>query len=179
MLQVWQVLGASPGIALSGGSSEGLQMSPASEPLAPNASDVTFDFRQCTVILESVPPKPILCDVSGQVSSGDLLAIMGPSGAGKSTLLNVLTGMASSSNERRYGTVVLNGHLFTGECPAVKACIWSHHFFLYALGFMHSHPPKPEADWVRSNLPLSAMEQERCAGRIVLLFHSKTTTGRS
>ena len=79
------------------------------------SNDVTFDFRDCTVTLETGPQRIILREVSGQVTSGDLCAIMGPSGAGKTTLLNLLAGMAGSSYERRFGTVTLNGHAFTGE----------------------------------------------------------------
>ena len=46
--------------------------------------------------------------VSGQVDSGQLLAIMGPSGSGKTTLLNVLNGRNLSSYDIE-GSVLING----------------------------------------------------------------------
>ena len=88
-------------------------MATTTQPLL--SEDVTFDFRDCSVTLQSQPPKTILRGVSGQVRSGEILAIMGPSGAGKTTLLNLLTGIAGSSDERRSGVVTLNGFLFTGH----------------------------------------------------------------
>ena len=83
-----------------------------------SADDVTFDFRDCSVTLDMQPRKTTLRDVSGQVNSRDVFAIMGPSGAGKSTLLNLLAGTSGASYEHRSGTVTLNGCRFTGARPA-------------------------------------------------------------
>ena len=94
----------------------------AAQPLmSHDAGDVTFDFRDCSVTLDTQPTKPILHGVSGQVASRSLLAIMGPSGAGKTTLLNLLVSMRGASYEHRYGSVTLNGHIFTGTREARQA----------------------------------------------------------
>ena len=52
----------------------------------------------------------LLSDISGCVGPNDLLALMGPSGSGKTTLLDVLAGRISS-NLRKTGTILLNGHV--------------------------------------------------------------------
>lgn len=49
--------------------------------------------------------KPVLHEVSGSVSAGQILTIMGPSGSGKTSLLNILTGRVPATS----GTVSLNG----------------------------------------------------------------------
>ncbi|CAG2167181.1 unnamed protein product [Oppiella nova] len=58
----------------------------------------------------STEPTEILKNVSGEVSAGQLLAIMGSSGAGKTTLLNVLTAR-NLSKLVVCGDVLLNGEV--------------------------------------------------------------------
>lgn len=54
--------------------------------------------------------KQILQDVSGEISPGDLCAIMGPSGAGKSSLMNILAGRQRSKNGATVkGNMLVNG----------------------------------------------------------------------
>ncbi len=53
---------------------------------------------------------PALCDVSFDVSKGELLAVVGPSGSGKTTLLRILSGLTAPSE----GVVLLDG------CPVSR-----------------------------------------------------------
>lgn len=55
--------------------------------------------------------KPILKGVSGQIKSGQCLALMGASGAGKSTLLNILAGRVKNVKGKTElsGQVLYNG----------------------------------------------------------------------
>lgn len=58
------------------------------------------------LIMTTKEGKMILKSVSGNVTTGELTAIMGPSGAGKSTLLNVLSGFYRQNVE---GKILVNG----------------------------------------------------------------------
>lgn len=57
--------------------------------------------------------RPVLNDISFQVSQGDFIAIMGPSGSGKTTLLNII----SSVDQPTHGTVRLAGQDLTTLSP--------------------------------------------------------------
>jgi ABC-type multidrug transport system ATPase subunit len=70
--------------------------------------NLTWSQVNYTVPLGKKQTKQILHDMSGQVESGQVVAIMGGSGAGKSTMLNVLAG--------RIGAGELTGDiLFKGQ----------------------------------------------------------------
>ncbi len=59
--------------------------------------------------------KQILSDVSGEVSGGEVMALIGPSGAGKTSLLNVLAGrIRSKKTQRVSGQVCLDGKPLIG-----------------------------------------------------------------
>ncbi|CAG2121906.1 unnamed protein product, partial [Medioppia subpectinata] len=66
------------------------------------------------LIYSGETPTEIIKNVSGEVKSGQLLAIMGASGAGKTTLLNVLTAR-NLSKLRVKGVVLLNGQAVSAE----------------------------------------------------------------
>ncbi|KAH8023526.1 hypothetical protein HPB51_014775 [Rhipicephalus microplus] len=51
-----------------------------------------LDLEPKATTLNGTPSKILVENMSGEVRSGTLTAVMGPSGAGKTTLLNLLTG---------------------------------------------------------------------------------------
>ncbi|CAG2112084.1 unnamed protein product [Medioppia subpectinata] len=74
-------------------------------------------------------PKEIIKNVSGEVKSGQMLAIMGASGAGKTTLLNVLTAR-NPLKLRVKGVVLLNGQAVSAETMAsLSSYIEQHDLF--------------------------------------------------
>lgn len=146
------------------------------------SDEVTLDFHDCSVTLNGEPRKTILRGVRGQVTSGQLFAVMGPSGAGKTTLLNLLAGIPGSSNELRSGTITLNDHLFTGkhsppETRPVQSC---------PLAVMKLIPPD-DAETFRSALMMEACThavrqraaQVRCIGATARLSGRTIAPGRS
>ena len=56
---------------------------------------------------------PILRDVSIEVESGSLTALLGPSGSGKSTLLRVIAGLEIADS----GDVYISGKEATAHAP--------------------------------------------------------------
>ena len=60
-------------------------------------SDLSFSYRNSST--------PAVIDISFQVSSGEMIAIVGPSGAGKSTLVDLILGNLVPSS----GTIKING----------------------------------------------------------------------
>ncbi|CDF32154.1 unnamed protein product [Chondrus crispus] len=80
--------------------------------------DLTFDELAPTTTSTGREPTPIkqglkrvLHGLSGQVRTGQVLAIMGASGSGKTTLLNLLSGrMKSSTKCVSGGKIFVNGH---------------------------------------------------------------------
>ena len=90
----------------------------------PNAGkDTTLAFRDVRFeVGKGDKRKEILHGISGQVCSGEVLAILGPSGAGKTCLIDLLT--LEGKGGTYTGDVRLNGipitpELFTKHCSTV------------------------------------------------------------
>ena len=68
-----------------------------------------FSFEDCRYVIKTKGDgeKQILKGITGEVRSGEVLAIMGPSGAGKTMLMNLLT--LEPGPGVRTGKVNLNG----------------------------------------------------------------------
>ena len=65
-------------------------------------------------------------DVSVEVASGSLTALLGPSGSGKSTLLRVIAGLEQPDS----GSVLIEGENMTGLAPQKRG-----------VGFVFQHTP--------------------------------------
>jgi iron complex transport system ATP-binding protein len=61
--------------------------------------------------------RPVLKNISLEISKGETLALLGPNGSGKSTLLRAISGLLPPT----HGTVSLSGHLINGLRPAERA----------------------------------------------------------
>jgi len=74
-------------------------------------NSINLDWRNITVRVGPVTAKKtILSNVSGQLTSGELVAIMGPSGSGKTSLLNMLNGRYQETSWT--GEFYVNGNEF-------------------------------------------------------------------
>eukprot|EP00929_Paragymnodinium_shiwhaense_P091301 TRINITY_DN51308_c0_g2_i1.p1 TRINITY_DN51308_c0_g2~~TRINITY_DN51308_c0_g2_i1.p1 ORF type:complete len:656 (+),score=104.14 TRINITY_DN51308_c0_g2_i1:25-1992(+) len=87
---------------------------------------LTVDAASCTVFPEAWQfgrsPKKILDDISFDVRSSDVLAVMGPSGAGKTTLLSLVTlenGPGVASGDIRLNGCKMTASLFRKHCVLV------------------------------------------------------------
>ena len=60
--------------------------------------------------LAGPPPKTILNNVSAQIPSGSLTAILGASGSGKTSLLNTMSQRMSGSRLKKTGDILYNGN---------------------------------------------------------------------
>lgn len=77
----------------------------------PGGIDIVFkDIRYSVWDSKGRKWKEILKGVSGEIKSGQCLAIMGASGAGKTTLLNIISGrITKNSKNKLSGEVLFNG----------------------------------------------------------------------
>jgi len=79
-----------------------------------NKVRLTFEGLHYTVPIKgSSLPRELLRNITGEVTSGHVLAILGPSGAGKTTLLNMLTLQQSGGSP--YGSIKVNGEALTSS----------------------------------------------------------------
>src|SRR5205823_7839156 len=87
----------------------GRRLAPA-EPVAPQRGDAMIEARGIT---KSFGDYVALDDVTVEVPTGSLTALLGPSGSGKSTLLRVIAGLERPDA----GAVWLDGLDVTGRPP--------------------------------------------------------------
>ncbi len=87
-----------------------------------------------------------LDDVSIEVASGSLTALLGPSGSGKSTLLRIIAGLETPDN----GTVRLDGQDVTGAAPQRRG-----------VGFVFQHYAAFKHMTVRDNVAFGLVIRKR------------------
>ncbi|KAH7951098.1 hypothetical protein HPB52_004729 [Rhipicephalus sanguineus] len=81
--------------------------------------NLALDLETKATTLNGTPSKILVENMSGEVRSGTLTAVMGPSGAGKTTLLNLLTGFYDKGYA---GEVHMNGYVRERELFNKQSC---------------------------------------------------------
>jgi ATP-binding cassette subfamily B protein len=72
----------------------------------PTAAEVSLASLESVAVLDQVPEKDVLHDVSFRIEPGQLVALVGPSGAGKTTISQLVTRMY----DVQHGAVRVGGH---------------------------------------------------------------------
>jgi sulfate/thiosulfate transport system ATP-binding protein len=123
-----------------------------------------------TDVNKSFGPTPVLRDVSVDIASGSLTALLGPSGGGKSTLLRIIAGLEQPDT----GTVLINGADATRLAPQRRnvGFVFQHyaafkHLSVYRnIAFGLEVRKRPKADIRRRvNELLELVHLEQMAGR--------------
>ena len=77
------------------------------------AQSGTFQWRNISIFVgDKSDGNQILHDFTGEILSGQLLAVMGGSGAGKSTFLDALCGRSNLNQLTVEGELAINGYKF-------------------------------------------------------------------
>ncbi|KAH7944950.1 hypothetical protein HPB49_002649 [Dermacentor silvarum] len=97
-----------------------LNVSRLGNELSSNYYDnLALDRQIKTTTFDGPPSRNLVQNMSGEVRSGTLTAVMGPSGAGKTTLLNLLTGFYDKGYT---GEVHINGYVRERELFNKQSC---------------------------------------------------------
>jgi ATP-binding cassette subfamily B protein len=72
----------------------------------PTAAEVSLASLESVAVLDQVPEKEVLHEVSFRIEPGQLVALVGPSGAGKTTISQLVTRMY----DVQQGAVLVGGH---------------------------------------------------------------------